>query len=100
MVTPYENFDRSTKSSGNTRVDRISKRRMCLVAEARFDCMLTFRRAFEWDIAAGALIASEAGAQVTDGNGGRLVFNSAEGMQEGVIAAPSSLHDRLMGFRQ
>ena len=74
--------------------------RMCLVAEARFDCMLTFRRAFEWDIAAGALIASEAGAQVTDGNGGRLVFNSAEGMQEGVIAAPSSLHDRLMGFRQ
>ena len=74
--------------------------RMCLVAEARFDCMLTFRRAFEWDIAAGALIAAEAGAQVTDGNGQPLIFNSAEGMQEGVIAAPPDLHGRLMGFRK
>ena len=74
--------------------------RMCLVAEARFDCMLTFRRAFEWDIAAGALIAAEAGARVTDGDGGPLRFNSVEGMQAGVIAAPPNLHARLMGFRK
>ena len=51
--------------------------RMCLVAEGRFDAMLTFRRAFEWDIAAGALIAAEAGARVTDGHGAELRFNSA-----------------------
>ena len=35
--------------------------RMCLVAEGRFDTMLTFRKSYEWDLAAGALILSEAG---------------------------------------
>jgi myo-inositol-1(or 4)-monophosphatase len=73
--------------------------RMCLVAEGRFDAMLTFRRAFEWDIAAGALIAAEAGGRVTDGLGGELRFNSPEAMQEGVIAAPAALHRRIMAHR-
>jgi myo-inositol-1(or 4)-monophosphatase len=73
--------------------------RMCLVAEGRFDAMLTFRRAFEWDIAAGALIAAEAGGRVTDGRGGDMRFNSPEAMQEGVIAAPDSLHRRIMAHR-
>lgn len=73
--------------------------RMCLVAEARFDSMLTFRNAWEWDIAAGALIASEAGALVTDGQGGALCFNSPARFQPGVIAAPPDLHTRLMGHR-
>ncbi len=40
-----------------------------LVAEGRFDAMLTLRDAWEWDIAAGALIASEAGATTTDRTG-------------------------------
>jgi myo-inositol-1(or 4)-monophosphatase len=73
--------------------------RMCLVAEGRFDAMLTFRRAFEWDIAAGALIAAEAGARVTDGHGRGMRFNSPAGMQEGVIAAPEPLHSRIMAHR-
>jgi myo-inositol-1(or 4)-monophosphatase len=73
--------------------------RMCLVAEGRFDAMLTFRRAFEWDIAAGALIAAEAGGRVTDGLGGELRFNSAQAAQEGVIAAPAALHRRIMAYR-
>lgn len=73
--------------------------RMCLVAEARFDSMLTFRNAYEWDIAAGALIATEAGANVTNGMGGSLNFNSPEGMQPGVIAAPPGLHARLLNHR-
>jgi myo-inositol-1(or 4)-monophosphatase len=73
--------------------------RMCLVAEGRFDSMLTFRRAFEWDIAAGALIAAEAGGRVTDGLGGALFFNNPEAMVEGVIAAPDLLHRRIMAHR-
>ena len=73
--------------------------RMCLVAEARFDTMLTFRRAYEWDIAAGSLIAAEAGAQVTDGHGQAMRFNSAEGLQAGVIAAPPDLHAQIMAHR-
>ncbi len=62
--------------------------------------MLTFRRAFEWDIAAGALIAAEAGALVTDGAGGAMRFNSPEAMQAGVIAAPNALHRRIMEHRR
>lgn len=73
--------------------------RMCLVAEARFDSMLTFREAYEWDIAAGALIAAEAGAEVTDGTGGAFRFNSPAGMQPGVIVAPPGLHKRLLDHR-
>ncbi len=73
--------------------------RMCLVAEGRFDAMLTFRRAFEWDIAAGALIASEAGARVTNGLGAELRFNTPDAMQEGVIVAPHALHGRIMAHR-
>ncbi|MEM7056422.1 MAG: 3'(2'),5'-bisphosphate nucleotidase CysQ [Pseudomonadota bacterium] len=73
--------------------------RMCLVADSRFDTMLTFRRSYEWDLAAGALILSEAGAKVTDGWGQPLRFNSPAGMQDGVIAAPLHLHDQIMDHR-
>ena len=43
--------------------------RLCLAAEGRFDAMLTFRDTWEWDVAAGDLIAREAGAAVTTGAG-------------------------------
>ena len=62
--------------------------------------MVTFRRSYEWDIAAGALIAAEAGAEVTDGEGAEMVFNSPDGMQDGVIVAPSALHRALMAYRR
>lgn len=73
--------------------------RMCLVAEGRFDSMLTFRRAFEWDIAAGALIVAEAGGMVTDAAGAALRFNSPQAAQDGVIAAPHGLHRQIMAHR-
>lgn len=73
--------------------------RICLVAEGRFDSMLTFRRAWEWDIAAGALIAAEAGVHVTDGTGGDLIFNSPAAQQDGIVAAPRPLHGQIMDYR-
>lgn len=73
--------------------------RMCLVARGRFDLMVTLRPAYEWDIAAGCLIATEAGAKVTDGDGGELVFNRHPNRATGVIVAPRSLHDELMDLR-
>ena len=74
--------------------------RLSLVAEGRFDCMATFRRSWEWDIAAGALIASEAGAVVTDGEGKKLRFNNPEPLTDGVIAAPLGLHGKIMAHRR
>ena len=70
--------------------------RLCLVAEGRFDAMITFRDCWEWDIAAGALIAGEAGARVSDRAGGPLAFNSPTATTRGVVAAARSLHAALL----
>lgn len=70
--------------------------RLCLVAEGRFDAMMTFRDCWEWDIAAGALIAAEAGAHVSDRRGGTMSFNSAAAKTAGAIAASPALHPSLI----
>jgi myo-inositol-1(or 4)-monophosphatase len=50
--------------------------RLALVAEGRFDLMLTFRDTWEWDIAAGAILIEEAGGTVSDASGARIGFNA------------------------
>lgn len=69
--------------------------RMALVAEGRMDAMLTVRPTWEWDIAAGTLLAQEAGAVVTDPGAARLAFNSREALTRGVLAAAPALHPAL-----
>jgi myo-inositol-1(or 4)-monophosphatase len=69
--------------------------RLACVADAKTDAMLTLRHAWEWDIAAGALIAEAAGARVTDRHGGPLLFNTAFRMTDGVIAANPALHEGI-----
>lgn len=66
--------------------------RLALVAEGRFDGMLTLRPTWEWDVAAGALIATEAGARVTDRRGHPLVFNAPDPRLDGVLVAGPRLH--------
>lgn len=70
--------------------------RLSLVGEGRFNAMLTIRDAWDWDIAGAALIATEAGARVTDRHGRALRFNRAEARNAGVLAAPPGLHAILM----
>ena len=70
--------------------------RMALVGEGRFDAMLTLRPAWEWDIAAGALIAEEAGARVTDRHGAALRFNSPARQTAGVVTGGAAIHAGLM----
>ena len=69
--------------------------RLALVAEGRFSAMLSLRRVWEWDVAAGTLIAQEAGAQVSTHRGAGLQFNTPEAMQESILAAPQALHRKL-----
>jgi myo-inositol-1(or 4)-monophosphatase len=69
--------------------------RLCLVAEGRHDAMLTLRDTWEWDIAAGALIAERAGCRVTDRRGTPLRFNAAHPQVDGVVAANPVLHQAL-----
>jgi myo-inositol-1(or 4)-monophosphatase len=70
--------------------------RLCLAAEGRFDGMLTLRDAWEWDIAAGSLIAASAGLLVTDRHGEDLQFNTAAGFAEGVLALPPAPHSEAL----
>ncbi len=70
--------------------------RMALVGEGRFDGMATFRPTWEWDIAAGSLIASEAGAAVSDRSGAPLRFNAPDPRTNGIVAAAPKLHLALL----
>jgi myo-inositol-1(or 4)-monophosphatase len=70
--------------------------RLCLVAEGAFDGMISTRDAWEWDIAAGALIAERAGASVTDRLGGPLRFNAAGAKTAGILVAPPGVHREIL----
>jgi len=70
--------------------------RLALVGEGRFDAMLTLRDAWEWDIAAGALIAAEAGGIVTDRTGAPIRFNAPGARAPGVLAAAPGVHGALL----
>ena len=70
--------------------------RLALVGEGRYDAMVTFRDTWEWDIAAGSLIATEAGATVTDRHGAALRFNTQAAHAPGVIAGSPGAHAELL----
>ena len=69
--------------------------RMALVAEGRFDGMITFRPSWEWDVAAGDLILREAGATTSDRTGQPLYFNNPKPLVTGVLAANADLHGQI-----
>lgn len=70
--------------------------RLALVAQGRYDAMLTLWDTFEWDVAAGSLIAAEAGAVVSDRLGDPPVFNKKHPVMTGYVAASERLHAQLV----
>jgi myo-inositol-1(or 4)-monophosphatase len=66
--------------------------RMAMVASAEADLLATWRWGYEWDIAAAALIAQEAGAVVTDAHGADLVFNKPDPRAFGVLVSAPAIH--------
>lgn len=66
--------------------------RIAMVAAGEADLAATLKWGFEWDIAAAALIAAEAGAAVTGALGQPLAFNSASGEAFGVLVATPAIH--------
>ncbi|RYH08683.1 3'(2'),5'-bisphosphate nucleotidase CysQ [Tropicimonas sp. IMCC6043] len=70
--------------------------RLALVGEGRFDGMLVLRDSWEWDIAAGALIAAESGARVSDRHGRPIAFNSAARLAAGVVCATPGVHAEIL----
>ncbi|UWQ18170.1 3'(2'),5'-bisphosphate nucleotidase CysQ [Jannaschia sp. M317] len=70
--------------------------RLALAAEGRFDAMVTLRRAWEWDIAAGALLVAEAGGAIHDRRGGALRFNNVHPQVDGVVAGTRAVQAALL----
>ncbi len=66
--------------------------RLCLIAEGAYDGMISTRDAWEWDIAAGSLIAARAGAAVSDRHGQPLPFNAPGAKTPGIFAAAPMVH--------
>ena len=69
--------------------------RMALIAQGRFDAMLTLRPTWHWDIAAGALIAEESGALATAADGAPLTFNTPTPQSPGILTANPTLHEAI-----
>lgn len=70
--------------------------RVCLAAEGRFDAMLTLRPTWEWDVAAGDLIAQEAGAVVTTAQNLIPRYNNPTPQLAGMITAGAEIHRQLL----
>ncbi|WP_318527633.1 3'(2'),5'-bisphosphate nucleotidase CysQ [Actibacterium sp. XHP0104] len=70
--------------------------RLCLVAEGRYDAMVTIRDSWDWDIAAGALILTEAGAVISDRKGNPLSFNTPHPASGGVVAGNAAIHRQII----
>jgi myo-inositol-1(or 4)-monophosphatase len=66
--------------------------RIAMVAAGEADLVATMRWGHEWDIAAAVLIASEAGATVTDALGAPLGFNTPDAEAFGVLATTAGIH--------
>ena len=66
--------------------------RIAMVAAGEADLLATLRWGFEWDIAAAALVAEEAGATVSGALGQPLAFNTASGEAFGVLVATPGIH--------
>ncbi|MGB3409463.1 MAG: 3'(2'),5'-bisphosphate nucleotidase CysQ [Jannaschia sp.] len=70
--------------------------RLALVAEGRFDAMITLRDAWEWDIAAGALLVTEAGGLAQTRRGAALRFNNVHPQVDGVVAGTRAVQAALL----
>ena len=70
--------------------------RLALVAEGRFDAMLTLRPTWEWDVAAGSLLVTQAGGAVTGRHSEEPMFNNAMPQLSGMVAAGPPVHKELI----
>ena len=94
-------LDPEVSHAGGVRVERVEKPnaialRLAMLAAAQADAMWNPYAVRELDIAAAALIATEAGAVVTDRQGAPLRFNKAEPKFAGLAAAGPALHGALV----
>lgn len=69
--------------------------RIAKVASGECDAFFEGRTVSEWDIAAAALILTEAGGTISDRDGAALAFNRASPTVHGLVAATPALHTEV-----
>lgn len=70
--------------------------RMALVAAGAFDAAIAISPKWDWDVAAGDLIAHEAGALVSDHKGQAWVFNRPDPRQQSLVCSAPALHPLIL----
>jgi myo-inositol-1(or 4)-monophosphatase len=70
--------------------------RLCSVAAGTFDAALALSPKSEWDLAAGDLIATEAGCRITDHKDRVLVYNRPDPRQPTLICATPAIHRLIL----
>jgi len=96
MVGYPRKFRRLGFPDMNVRIANSMAYRMVLVASSVADATIAFTPKSDWDVAAAALIAQEAGATVTDIRGQTPQFDTATTSGLGVICAGPRLHALLL----
>ena len=70
--------------------------RMALVGAGAFDAAMALTPKWDWDVAAGALIATEAGGKCTDHRGRSYHFNRPDPRQPSLVCAAPALHPLIL----
>lgn len=61
------------------------------MAKGRADALVTLRRTYDWDVAAGALMVAEAGGAAATSWGEEPLFNQRKASLPGLVAGPKPL---------
>lgn len=96
MIGYPRKFRRLDFPDMSVRVANSMAYRMVLVASGEADATIAFTPKSDWDVAAAALIATEAGAVVTDIRGETPHFDTKTTSGLGVICAGTELHALLL----
>lgn len=70
--------------------------RLALVAIRNWDAAMVLGEKADWDVAAGALMVTEAGGEVTTHRGEKLLFNQPVPAQQSVVASGNGMHPLLL----
>ena len=70
--------------------------RVALVADGRFDAMISLTSKHDWDLAAADIILGEAGGRLVDQQGHALIYNRASAVQGATVAAGPALVGPLL----
>jgi myo-inositol-1(or 4)-monophosphatase len=74
--------------------------RLCRIADGQIDVAFAGGNSRDWDLAAANLIVHEAGGEMTEINGDRLVFNRSDVTHGLLLAAGRARHRRVVQYFQ